>query len=60
MDMTRIKLMVIAALYAPQAEVKQWYLNEIAEELGVLSKEWHDLNRGESPNKTRTESRGVG
>jgi len=52
-DLERIHRMVIAALYENGAEEKQWYLYEIADELGLPIHDWDTIegkiSRGIAP-----------
>lgn len=47
-DMERIHRMVIAALYESGIHRKQWYLYEIAAELGIPVHDW-DIDKGIAP-----------
>lgn len=47
-DMERVHRMVIAALYVNRADYKQWYLYEVADELGIPVRDW-DIDRGVAP-----------
>jgi len=48
MDMERVHRMLIAAIYASNSNRKQYYLLEIADELGIPAKEW-DIAKETAP-----------